>query len=268
MNNTSPLERRKVSGERGTRGVSLYFSLPRSCVGAQMQICHSYAGRRNERQMMYSEGKPMLIEKTVSQFLDELASNSPAPGGGSVAALAGAAGAALASMVCNLTIGKKKYAEVQDEMKAVLKETELLRKEFTQLIDKDTEAFNSVMAAFGLPKGSEQEVAARADAIQVATKAATLVPLSVMQACEKALLQAKAVAQKGNKNSASDAGVAALMLQAGCAGAALNVRINLGGLNDASFVEQIAHESAEIARNVERLTREVLSEVEKMLGYN
>jgi len=210
----------------------------------------------------------MLVDKTVSQFLDELASNSPAPGGGSVAALAGTAGVALASMVCNLTIGKKKYAEVQDEMKAVLEQTELLRKELTQLIDKDTEAFNSVMAAFGLPKGTEQEQAGRSAAIQEATKAATLVPLSVMRTCEKALLHARTVAQKGNRNSASDAGVAALMLQAGCAGAALNVRINLGGLNDTTFVQKIAQQSNEIAQNVERLTREVLAEVEKSLGGN
>ena len=208
----------------------------------------------------------MLVDKTVTQFLDELASNSPAPGGGSVAALAGAAGAALASMVCNLTIGKKKYAEVQDEMKAVLEQTELLRKELTQLIDKDTEAFNSLMAAFGLPKGTEQEQSARSAAIQTATKAATLVPLSVMRTCEKGLLHARTVAQKGNKNSASDAGVAALMLQAGCAGAALNVRINLGGLNDTVFVQQIAQQSGEIVRNVEQMTREVLAEVEKSLG--
>jgi len=208
----------------------------------------------------------MLIDKPVSQFLDELASNSPAPGGGSVAALAGAAGAALASMVCNLTIGKKKYADVQDEMKASVEKIELLRRELTQLIDKDTEAFNAVMAAFGLPKGTEQEMATRSEVIQEATKAATLVPLSVMRTCEKALLHTRTVAQKGNKNSASDAGVAALMLQAGCAGAALNVRINLGGLNDASFVQQIAQQSTEIARNVESTTREVMAEVEKSLG--
>jgi formiminotetrahydrofolate cyclodeaminase len=94
----------------------------------------------------------MLTEQTISQFLNELASSSPAPGGGSVAALAGAAGAALASMVCNLTLGKKKYAEVQAEVSAVLQETEKLRRELTLLIDKDTEAFNTVMAAFSLPK--------------------------------------------------------------------------------------------------------------------
>jgi methenyltetrahydrofolate cyclohydrolase len=208
----------------------------------------------------------MLIDKPVSSFLDELASNSPAPGGGSVAALAGAIGAALSSMVCTLTIGKKKYVDVQDEMKAVLEHTEQLRKELTQLVDIDTEAFNSVMAAFGLPKGTEQEQTTRAAAIQGATKGATMVPLSVMRTCEKALVHTKIVAQKGNKNSASDAGVAALMLQAGCAGAALNVRINLGGLNDAAFVRQIANEANDITTNVEAMTREVLVEVERSIG--
>jgi formiminotetrahydrofolate cyclodeaminase len=216
--------------------------------------------------LKFSEGKTMLTDKTVTQFLNELASNSPAPGGGSIAALAGAVGAALASMVCNLTIGKKKYADVQDEMQSVLQQTELLRKELTQLIDKDTEAFNSVMAAFGMPKGTDQEQAARSAAIQEATKAATLVPLGVMQTCEKALFHARAVAQKGNKNSASDAGVAALMLQAGCAGAALNVRINLGVLNDNVFVQRTTQQCGEIIRNVEKMTVEVLAEVEKSLG--
>jgi formiminotetrahydrofolate cyclodeaminase len=208
----------------------------------------------------------MLIDKSVSQFLDELASNSPAPGGGSVAALAGAIGAALTSMVCNLTIGKKKYADVQDEMKAVVEQTEQLRKEMTRLIDQDTDAFNGVMAAFALPKGTEPEQASRSAAIQEATKAATLVPLSVMRICEKALLHARTVAQKGNRNSASDAGVAALMLQASCAGASLNVRINLSGLKDAEFIQQITQQSAEIIRNVEKTAREVLAEVEKSLG--
>ena len=206
------------------------------------------------------------MDKTVSQFLDELASDSPAPGGGSVAALAGAAGAALVSMVCNLTIGKKRYADVQGEMEAVLEQTELLRKELTQSIDKDTEAFNSVMAAFALPKGTEQEQAARSAAIQEATKTATLVPLCVMRTCEKALFHAQTVAQKGNKNSASDAGVAALMLRASCAGAALNVRTNLSGLNDAVFVRQIAQQSGKISLTVENMTREVLTEVEKSFG--
>ncbi len=208
----------------------------------------------------------MLAEKTVAQFLDELASNSPAPGGGSVAALAGATGAALASMVCNLTIGKKKYADVQNEMTLVLQQTEQLRKELALLIDKDTEAFNTVMTAFGLPKGTEEEQAARTAAVQDATKSATLVPLQVMKVCELAIAQALTVAQKGNKNSASDAGVAALMLRAGCAGAALNVRINLGGLNDAGFVQQISQQYKVILQNVENTARQVLAAVDQSIG--
>lgn len=208
----------------------------------------------------------MLTEQSISQFLDELASNSPAPGGGSVAALAGAAGAALTSMVCNLTIGKKKYADVQEEITAVLDKSERLRRELTGLIDKDTNAFNMVMAALGLPKSSEQEQAARSAAIQEATKQATLVPLSVMNLCEQSLHLAKTVAAKGNRNSASDAGVSALMLQASCAGAALNVRINLGGLKDAEFVRQTSARYTEVSRQVELLTREVLLEVEKALA--
>ncbi|MGA3244590.1 MAG: cyclodeaminase/cyclohydrolase family protein [Bacteroidota bacterium] len=210
----------------------------------------------------------MLTERTVTQFLDELASNSPAPGGGSVAALAGATGAALASMVCNLTIGKKKYADVQDEMTHVLQQTEQLRKELALLIDKDTEAFNTVMAAFGLPKGTDQEQTARSAAIQEATKSATLIPLQVMKMCDKAMMPALTVAKKGNKNSASDAGVAALMLRAGCAGAALNVRINLGSLNDADFVQQISQQYRGILQNVENVTREVLAAVDQSIGGN
>jgi formiminotetrahydrofolate cyclodeaminase len=210
----------------------------------------------------------MLTEKTVTQFLDELASHSPAPGGGSVAALAGAAGAALASMVCNLTIGKKKYADVQNEMTLVLQQTEKLRKELALLIDNDTEAFNTVMAAFGLPKVTEHEQVVRSAAIQEATKSATMVPLQVMKVCDQAMAHALTVAQKGNKNSASDAGVAALMLRAGCAGAALNVRINLGGLNDAEFVQQISQQYKVILQNVEKRTLEVLAAVDQSIGGN
>ena len=210
----------------------------------------------------------MLTERTVSQFLDELASNSPAPGGGSVAALAGASGAALSSMVCNLTVGKKKYADVQGEMLAVLQKSEELRREFTQLIDKDTQAFNEVMAAFAKPKSTEEEQLARTNAIQDATKSATLIPLRVMQLCREALHHAKIVALKGNKNSASDAGVAALMLQASCAGAGLNVRINLGGLKDTEFVDQTSRQCLEILHSVEELAREVLSAVEKSIEAN
>lgn len=207
----------------------------------------------------------MLITKPVNEFLDELASNSPAPGGGSVAALSGAIGTALTSMVCRLTIGKKKYADVQPEMEDVLKKSEELRGTFSKLLDDDTAAFNEVMAAFSLSKATEEEQRKRNAAIQAATKKATLIPLNVMQLCEQALRLAKTTAEKGNKNSASDAGVAALMLQSACAGAALNVRINLASLEDQAFVQEASASFKKILWNVELLSRETLERVEKSL---
>jgi methenyltetrahydrofolate cyclohydrolase len=178
----------------------------------------------------------MATRKTMRAFLDEVASSSPAPGGGSVAALAGALGAALTSMVCNLTVGKKKYADVEDELKKVLEQSEHLRVQFTELIERDTTAFNKVMEAIALPKDTEPQKALRSAAIREATKEATLVPLEVMKHCIDALALAQAVASKGNANSVSDAGVAAYMLHAALESAALNVRINLNGLNDPEFV--------------------------------
>lgn len=178
----------------------------------------------------------MLVKQTVEQFLDELASNSPAPGGGSVAALAGALGAALTSMVSRLTIGKKKYADVESEIKKILDESERLRQRFTKLIDDDTLAFNKVMEAYGLPKDTDDQKALRSAAIQEATKEAALVPLEVMKHVIDALALAKVVAERGNANSVSDAGVSALMLHAACESAALNVQINLQSINDVDFV--------------------------------
>jgi methenyltetrahydrofolate cyclohydrolase len=178
----------------------------------------------------------MPSRKTMNTFLDELASSSPAPGGGSVAALAGALGAALTSMVCNLTIGKKKYAGVEDDMKKIVGQSEDLRRLFTELIERDTQAFNKVMEAFALPKETDPQKALRNAAVREATKEATLVPLEVMKHCIDALALAQEVASKGNANSVSDAGVSAIMLHAACEAAALNVRINLNSLNDPDFV--------------------------------
>ena len=178
----------------------------------------------------------MLTEKTITTFLDELASNSPAPGGGSVAALSGSLGSALTSMVCNLTIGKKKYLDVEPEMKTILGQSEKLRRTFTALINQDTEAFNKVMEAYGLPKESADQKALRDAAIQGATKEAALIPLEVMKHVIDAIALAETVAEKGNMNSISDAGVSALMLHAAAEGAALNVLINLNSIHDTDFV--------------------------------
>lgn len=178
----------------------------------------------------------MATRKTMRTFLDEVASPSPPPGGGSVPALAGALGSALTSMVCHLTVGKKKYADVEDELKKVLDQSEHLREQFTALIERDTVAFNKVMEAFALPKDTDPQKALRGAAIREATKEATLVPLEVMKHCIDALALAQAVASKGNPNSVSDAGVSAYMLHAALESAALNVRINLNGLDDPEFV--------------------------------
>jgi formiminotetrahydrofolate cyclodeaminase len=207
----------------------------------------------------------MPTKHTMRSFLDELASSSPAPGGGSVAALAGALGAALTSMVCNLTIGKKKFADVQAEMKKVLEQSEALRALFTGLIDKDTAAFNKVMEAFGLPKETDPQKALRAAAIGEATKEATLVPLEVMRHCIDALALAQEVASKGNGNSISDAGVSALMLHAACESAALNVRINLNELNDPDFVGWKAEELESLRNTSAMMLEEVQSIVSERM---
>ena len=207
----------------------------------------------------------MATRKTLSAFLDELASSSPAPGGGSVAALAGALGAGLAAMVCNLTIGKKKYAEVEPEMKAILAQAEGLRAQFTELIDRDTDAFNKVMEAFGLPKETEPQKALRAAAIREATKEATLVPLEVMKHCIDALALTQRVADQGNPNAISDVGTSALMLHAACSAAALNVRVNLKGLQDSEFVGWKTDEVDSILRTSAMMLEEIQSAVDARL---
>ncbi len=208
----------------------------------------------------------MLTDQTLTTFLDELASNSPAPGGGSVAALSGALGAALTSMVCNLTIGKKKYAEVEKEMNAVLEKAEDLRGQFTTLIDNDTEAFNKVMEAYGLPKDTEQQKALRAVAIQGTMKEAALVPLEVMKHVIDALALAGIVAEKGNASSLSDAGVSALMLNAACEAAALNVRINLASITDKNFVGWKEEEVTSILKTSKAKSEEILNNVKKKIS--
>lgn len=207
----------------------------------------------------------MATRKTMRAFLDEVASSSPAPGGGSVAALAGALGAALTSMVCHLTVGKKKYADVEDEMKKVLEQSEHLRVQFTELIERDTMAFNKVMEAFALPKDTDPQKALRSAAIREATKEATLVPLEVMKHCIDALALARAVASHGNVNSVSDAGVAAYMLHGALESAALNVRINLNGLNDPEFVGWKQDEVASLRSTSAVVLEEIQSVVDERL---
>lgn len=200
----------------------------------------------------------MLTTKTLNELLDEVASSSPAPGGGSVSALAGSLGAALTSMVCRLTIGKKSYVDVQPQMESILKRSEELRTKLTAIVDEDTEAFKKVMAAFALPKDTDEQKAQRDKSIQEATRTATLVPLRLMESCEEGIELAKFVAERGNKNSLSDAGVSLLLFHSAANGAALNVRINLSGLKDTAFRDETYEKVTSVTREVDGIIAEVM----------
>jgi len=206
-----------------------------------------------------------LVKMNIKMFLDELASSSPAPGGGSVAALSGALGAALSSMVCNLTRGKQGYESIQDEIKEILQRSEELRKQLTELIDKDTEAFNKVMEALKMPKETEDQKEQRQHAMQNAFKLAADVPLETAQKCMQILDVARILAEKGNKNSISDAAVSALMAQTGLHAAMLNVRINLCSIKDTEYIQKVTTELDELKRNAIEKSAEILSIVEKSL---
>ncbi len=205
----------------------------------------------------------------MNDFLADLASDSPTPGGGSVAALAGALAAALGSMVCNLTIGKKKYADVEADLTNVLARTEALRLELAQLIDEDAMAFDKVMAAIRMPKETDAEKVARTNAMQTALVDAATVPFAVMEKCTEVAAIAREVAAKGNTNAVSDAGVSALMARAGAHAAELNVLINLGSISaaeHAGFVQTARDGIARLGREVDLLAEETMEEVHGRLS--
>ena len=177
----------------------------------------------------------MLQDKTLKGFLDELASSSPAPGGGSTAALAGALAASLVSMVCQLTLGKKGYETVEKTMEKTLEASERLRGDLTELIDEDTKAFDDVILAFKMPKETDEEKRVRSNAIQQGYRTAAQVPLKTAYTCSQLWSLISRVTEKGNTNSITDAGVAALLTYGGVMGALLNVKINLGAIRDDAF---------------------------------
>jgi len=213
---------------------------------------------------MVEEAGP-LASLTIKSFLSELASNSPAPGGGSVAALVGALGTGLSSMVCNLTIGKEKYVDVQEEIKDVLKKSEDVRKKLTELIDKDTNAFNDVIKAFRMPKETENQKEKRSRTIQEGYITAARVPLETAKTCEKILDISRIVAEKGNKSSITDAAVSALMAQAGVHSAILNVKINLSSIKDKEFIDKTTLELEEIERSAIDKTDSIVKFVDNAL---
>ena len=200
-----------------------------------------------------------LIDKTLADFAEVLSSDAPAPGGGSVAAYNGVLGVSLTHMVCALSVGKKKYAEYEDLLREVMAQALCLREEFISLVDRDTEAYNSVTKVFSMPKDTEEEKAKRSSAMQDALRACTLVPFETMTCAHNALLLTQKIVGKSNENTSSDLGVAALNLKAAIQGAWLNVLINLDGIKDENFVrncrskgEKVLNESIKISDDIHR----------------
>ncbi|HEY8892365.1 MAG TPA: cyclodeaminase/cyclohydrolase family protein [Clostridium sp.] len=207
----------------------------------------------------------MLDQKTVEKFIDELGSSSPTPGGGSVAALVASLASALGSMVFNLTVNKKVYNECSDEDKMLVDKSLVLcvkhQGKFLDLMNKDTESFLTLMAAFKLPKESSDEKVVRSEKIKQGYKGALEVPLSVAEEAYKVYEYVETAAKLGNKNIISDAGVSALMLQASIESAILNVKINLSGIKDETYIEKINLRCTQLVKQGRARRDEILSVV-------
>jgi len=204
-------------------------------------------------------------KRTVDEYLEALASPSPTPGGGSVAALCGALSVALSRMVSSLAVGKEGYESVQADLRDLEGRAKALQDRLLGLADEDARAYDSVIAAMRLPKKTDAERAARVEAMQAAYRHATEVPLETMQACAEALGFALVAAQKGNRNAITDAGVAALAAEAGIRAASLNVRINLSALRDNELRSRIEDRLAAILRDANRVGHETMALVEGRL---
>lgn len=207
-----------------------------------------------------------LVSLPVKDFVDEVSSDSPAPGGGSVAALAGSLGAALAAMVGNLTVGKKGYEEHYADMAAMAASAQTTKHDLLKLVDRDTEAFNAVLEALRLPKESEEQKAYRSGRIDEANKEAALVPMVTARSCLEAIRHARVAVLQGSESSVTDGAVGALMARAGLEGALLNVRINLASIKDAEFSAALESEANMLQSQAETVVSEILSMLEKTLG--
>lgn len=208
----------------------------------------------------------MVKDESIQKFLDGLASSAPTPGGGSAAGVMGAMGAGLVSMVANLTIGKKNYAHVEADMKDLLARAEALRDRLTATIQADVETFGGLMSAFGMPKDSDEQKAARSAAIQSATVEATRAPLLCARLAREVMEISREAADKGNVNVVSDAGVAVLAAYAALKSAALNVFINLPSIKDPAFSAQARSEIDAALAGADELCAEIYGIVRKKIG--
>lgn len=206
-----------------------------------------------------------IKDYSLQSYLDTLASKSATPGGGSAAALMGAQAAALTSMVCNLTIGKPKYAEVETEMQVLLDKSERLREQLTGMIKADVDVFNRLMATYALPKETNEEKEARSVAIQIVLKDATEVPLACAKACAEIIALSRIAAEKGSAAVISDAGVAVMSGYAALKSAALNVYINAASLKDREFADKKIAELSAILDGTEVTSQAIYDLVKNKL---
>ena len=208
----------------------------------------------------------MYIDQSMRHFLDKLASKSPEPGGGSVAALTGSLGAALVSMVSNLTLGKEKYKDVQPQIEQLLKESEKLRQEMQDLIQKDTEVYGGLSEVYKMPKNTDAEKAARSAKMQQALKLACQVPFEIgLKSLDVAKLALRA-AEIGNVGAVSDAGVAVLLAQACAQSAALNVKINVNSIKDEAYNKDTWTRMQDVLKQVGELEKSVMALTYQKMG--
>ena len=203
----------------------------------------------------------MLFDKTMKEFVEQTASSSPTPGGGSVAAFEAASAAALISMVANLTIGKSGYEEVQEEMKKVIDKTEEYRTKFLELMHKDASSFDEAMKAFRLPKNTEEEKRYRSQKIQEGYQHATVVPFEVGKTVYELFDLAELVIEKGNQNAVTDGLIAVLQSRTALHSAFYNVKINLSEIKDSDFVESMRKEMATLEQQANRREEEIRAKV-------
>lgn len=206
-----------------------------------------------------------LAEMQVTEFVNLMASDAPAPGGGSAAALEGAVGAALTAMVCALTVGKKKYADVQELAVESQKKAEELKARFVDVMDRDTEAFNAVSAVFAMPKDTDEQKAARKAAMQEALKGCTKTPFEMMQLACETLELTRSLVGRLNASAASDLGCSALSLRAAIQGAWLNVLINVSGINDEAFAAEYRKNGEALLAKALPLADEIYEEILKTM---
>lgn len=207
-----------------------------------------------------------IAEKSCVEFVDVLASKSAVPGGGGAAALVGAIGMALGSMVCNLTIGKKKYAEYEESIKKILEKAGKIEKDLLEMIDKDAKCFLPLSKAYGLPKSTEEEIRIKEETMEKALKVACEVPINIVRVCFDAIKLHEDLVDKGSKLAISDVGVGVQCLRAAILSGQLNVVININSIKDEEYVNKVKAEVDSLVEEGVRICDEVYSKVEVALG--